>query len=85
MINIAVFVITITAPAGRLNTNDNASPAVNAMNDTAPDTITRERKHEAIFFAVSAGRIITPEINSVRFVGLGQAAAQEAAGPGKFS
>ena len=64
-INIAVFESITPAPAGILKMNETINPAVNATNDITPEIIIRVLKRDAKFFAVTAGRIITPEIKRV--------------------
>ncbi len=64
-ISINAFDNITPAPAGMLKTNETISPDINAMNDITPEIITSERKPRAMIFALTAGRIITPEIKSV--------------------
>ena len=64
-IKIAVLDNITPAPAGILNTNEIINPAMKAINDITPEIITRALKPDAKFLAVTAGRIITPEIKRV--------------------
>ena len=53
------------APAGMLKINESINPAMNAVNEIMPEIITKVLNLKEKFFAVTAGRIITPEIKSV--------------------
>lgn len=68
VIKIAVFTSITPAPAGRLNIKEKISPKINAVNDIKAEIITSILKPCAKLFALTAGRIITPEIKSVPII-----------------
>ena len=64
-INIKIFAKTIHAPDGKLNIIDKLIPIIKFIKDITPENIINFKNPFAKFRAVTAGKIITLEINNV--------------------
>ena len=63
-----MFVKIIPAPVGMLNINEIINPAKNAKIEITPEIIINALNPDAKFFALTAGKIITPDIKSVPII-----------------